>query len=339
MTLENITANQLRQVLKEVDDPAATRRVMAAITYKEIDEMTQKKAAEMYGFSEGWASKWFNRLERLDSEPFEAVVYDEERSGRPSELSEQEKQQFTEVLHQSPEEVGFDAPAWSVPLARNYLNEEFDVEYSDRHVRRLLREAGLSWKTARPEFYKSDERAQEAWKEGFKKKRNKLDDEYTIVTVDQTRKVLSKLIHAWFPTDERPSLPVKGKWKSIKLLGATADTGEAFFLPCEVNFNSDTTIRLLDALQTEFGEKLCVVLDNASYFTAKAVKEFVADTPIELCYLPRGSPELNPTEESWRRLDRALGNRLFQSLDELRDAALAALDQLKTPNLLTYLCP
>jgi hypothetical protein len=171
------------------------------------------------------------------------------------------------------------------------------------------------------------------------KKRNNLDDDYTIVTVDQTRQVLSKLIYAWFPEGERPSLPVKGKWKSIKLLGATAETDETFFLPCAVNFNSDTTIRLLDALQAEFGEKLCVVLDNASYFTAKAVKEFAAETPIELCYLPRGSPELNPTEECWRRLNRALGNRLFQTLDDLQEAALAALGQLETPNVLTYLCP
>jgi hypothetical protein len=162
----------------------------------------------------------------------------------------------------------------------------------------------------------------------FQKKRNNLDEDYTIVTVDQTRQVLSELINAWFPREERPSLPVKGKWKSIKLLGATAETGETFFLPCEVNFNSDTTIRLLDALQTEFGEKLCAVLDNASDFTAKAVKKFVAETQIELCYLPRGSPELNPTEECRRRLNRALGNRLFQTLDELQEAALAALDQL-----------
>jgi len=171
------------------------------------------------------------------------------------------------------------------------------------------------------------------------KKRNQLGDGYTIVTIDQTRQVLSKLINAWFPTEERPSLPVTGKWKSLKLLGATTDTGETFFLPCEVNFNSDTTIRLLDALQAEFGEQLCVVLDNASYFTANAVKEFAADSPIELCYLPRRSPELNPTEECWRRLNQALGNRLFQSLDELQAAALAALDQLKTPDVMNYLCP
>jgi len=120
--------------------------------------------------------------------------------------------------------------------------------------------------------------------------------------------VLSKLIYAWFPEGERPSLPVTGAWDSIKLLGAVSDTGESFFLPCEENFNSDTTIRLLDALQTEFGEKICVVLDNASYFTANAVQEFVENTPIELCYLtpielcylPQGSLELNPAEECWK---------------------------------------
>ena len=151
--------------------------------------------------------------------------------------------------------------------------------------------------------------------------------------------MLSKLIYAWFPAGERPSLPVTGAWDSIKLLGAVSDSGETFFVSCEENFTSDTTIRLLDALQTEFGENICVVLDNASYFTANAVHEFVEDTPIELCYLPRGSPELNPAEECWHQLNQALGNRLFDTLDELRGAALTALDSINPPNLFTYLCP
>ena len=94
----------------------------------------------------------------------------------------------------------------------------------------------------------------------------------------------------------------------------------------------------MDALQTEFGEKICVVLDNASYFTANAVQEFVENTPIELCYLPRGSPELNPAEECWKKLNQALGNRLFDTLDDLRDAALSALDSINPPSLFTYLC-
>ena len=95
----------------------------------------------------------------------------------------------------------------------------------------------------------------------------------------------------------------------------------------------------MDALQTEFGEEICVVLENASYFTANGVEEFVEETPIELCYLPRGSPELNPAEECWKKLNQALGNRLFGTLDDLRDAALAALNYINPPNLFTYLCP
>ena len=169
--LENVSTEDLRQILAEVEDGAAIQRLMAAIAYKEIDGLTQEAAADLYGFSSSWASKWFTRLERLETEPFEAVVYDDPRSGRPSELSDQDHERFVDALHEPPEEAGIDAPAWSVPLASNYLSEEFGVDYCDRHVRRLMTEAGLSWKTARPEYYKSDKRAQEAFQDGFKKRR------------------------------------------------------------------------------------------------------------------------------------------------------------------------
>ena len=119
--LENISADDLRQTLAKVDEGDAVKRLMAAIAFKEIDDLNQKDAAEMYGFSSSWASKWFQRLEQLDEEPFEGVVYGEPREGKPPELTEQEHEKFVESLHDSPEEVGIDAPAWSVPLARNYL--------------------------------------------------------------------------------------------------------------------------------------------------------------------------------------------------------------------------
>ena len=107
---------------------------------------------------------------------------------------------------------------------------------------------------------------------------------------------------------------MSGAWESLKLLGALTDRGETVFLECESNFTSTVTIHLLRALQDEFGEKIAVVLDNAPYFTAAAVKHFVANTPIELIYLPRRSPELNPAEECWRQFKQALSNRSFTIL-------------------------
>jgi transposase len=168
-TLENISTEDLREVLAAVEGKKPTQRLMVAINYLEEDDAGMAEVAERYGYTGPWLSGWLDRLERLADEPFEQVVYDEQRSGRPSDLTEQEREQFEKAINNPPEESGIDAPAWSVSLARYYLREEFDVEYCERHVRRLLSEAGLSWKTARPEYYKSDERAQEAWQEGFKK--------------------------------------------------------------------------------------------------------------------------------------------------------------------------
>jgi hypothetical protein len=72
-TLENVSVEDLRQILAEVDDADATKRLMAAITDKEMDDLTQAETASLYGFSSSWASKWFNRLELLADEPFDAV--------------------------------------------------------------------------------------------------------------------------------------------------------------------------------------------------------------------------------------------------------------------------
>lgn len=144
MTLEDVSADRLREALAEVDNSSATERVMAALTYKGIEGLTQEDVAALYGYSEGWVSKWFNRLERLTDEPVEKVVYDTQRPGRPPKLTDQQHERFVEALHAHPTEAGVEASEWTVPVARRYLRTEFDAAFSERHVRRLLSEAGVS---------------------------------------------------------------------------------------------------------------------------------------------------------------------------------------------------
>jgi transposase len=145
-SLDSASIEDLRDALAKVEGKKPTQRLMATINYLEEDGATMAAVAERYGYTGPWLSGWLDRLDRLADEPVEQVVYDEHRSGRPSELTEQEHEQFVAALEAPPEESGIDAPAWSVPLARCYLRDEFDVEYCERHVRRLMSEAGLSWK-------------------------------------------------------------------------------------------------------------------------------------------------------------------------------------------------
>lgn len=126
--------------------------------------------------------------------------------------------------------------------------------------------------------------------------------------------------------------------RGVNLLGAVTEYGDTTVLECGGSFTGEVTIRFLEHLQAAFGEKLVVLLDQATYFTASAVKDFAADEPIELVYFPTGSPDLNPTEEYWRRLKQALGNRYFATPDEIRSAVWSALETIDPPGVYQYLC-
>ena len=51
--LENVSTDDLRQVLAEVEGKKPTQRLMAAINYFEDDDLTQKEVAERYGYTGG----------------------------------------------------------------------------------------------------------------------------------------------------------------------------------------------------------------------------------------------------------------------------------------------
>lgn len=144
--LENISVEKLENALANVDGKRETQRLMAAIISKHgpsvpmIAEWINKREATIY--------QWFDWIE---TEPIKQAVTDDPRPGRPSKHTDEEREQFESVLQEPPDNVGIDAPAWTPKIARHYLREEFDAEYTLRHVRRLLTDAGLSWQTPRPQ--------------------------------------------------------------------------------------------------------------------------------------------------------------------------------------------
>jgi transposase len=109
-------------------------------------------------------------LNRFEERGFEAALSDDSRPGRPSELNDDQFNQFTQVLHESSKEAGYDEPAWSTALAQQYVVEAFDVAFSRRHVRRLLHEAGVSPKRPRPEPASANEDERDEFKETVAKK-------------------------------------------------------------------------------------------------------------------------------------------------------------------------
>jgi transposase len=156
--LDEISVEELQDALDNVEDKKPTQRLLAAIAYK--NGVSQTELAEWYGVQRRTIYSWLKRLDT--DEPLEQAVSDSNRTGRKRKLSETQQDKFANTLHEPPEEVGIDAPAWTPALAQDFLEKTYGVEYSIPSCRRLLKEAGLSYQKPRRAAAEADEGEQEA---------------------------------------------------------------------------------------------------------------------------------------------------------------------------------
>jgi len=133
-------------LIEEADDAKAVKRLFTAIAYKH--GQSPAEIQEMYGIPRQNIYQW---LDRIEARGLPDALYDESKPGRPAKLTDEQFDRFVKTLRESPESVGYDVEVWDPKLARDWLNKQFNIEYTLRHVRRLMREDGLTWRTARPE--------------------------------------------------------------------------------------------------------------------------------------------------------------------------------------------
>lgn len=162
--LENVSVEELEAALDEATGKRETKRLLVAIIYKRGPSAPM--IAEWLDTREQTIYRWFDRLEE---EPIRQAVQDRHRSGRPPKLDDDDRAAFQDAVHKPPTEAGYDQPAWTTALAQRFLEEEFGVDYSRRHVQRLLKDAGLTWQTPRPQPPTVDEDERTEFWESTKK--------------------------------------------------------------------------------------------------------------------------------------------------------------------------
>lgn len=141
--LEGLTSEDLRECLDQVDGKTATLRIVVGINYK--NNVTQSELADWYGVTRTTIHNWLDRLERLEDEPLEDVIYDDQRPGRPPKLERQDREHLESILQTPPRDWDIDMRAWTPPLVQRLVVELFDVEYTLRHVRTMMNRAGVDW--------------------------------------------------------------------------------------------------------------------------------------------------------------------------------------------------
>lgn len=101
--LDHISNEELWELLDEIDGSTEAQRVLAAIAFKQGDSTS--RLAERHNVSQQTIRNW---LSRFEDRPLDKAPFDDERTGRPRKLSDEEQEQLVNELRDSPQKVGFE---------------------------------------------------------------------------------------------------------------------------------------------------------------------------------------------------------------------------------------
>jgi len=166
------TYEKLRRLKKEAEADGAHRvaKRIHAITLNH-DGLSSGEIADLLDASRSKVSQWLSNYEQSG---YEALL-EGQRPGRPGRLTGQQQVQLEDIIDSGPQARGFLSGVWSAPMVGRIISEEFALDYTARHVRRLLHEWGFSVQRPRRKLMRANPREQNRWRRhtypGLKKKR------------------------------------------------------------------------------------------------------------------------------------------------------------------------
>ena len=136
--------------------------------------------------------------------------------------------------------------------------------------------------------------------------------------------LISNLWRNWGPVGERVPIPkqMKFQWGYLWVeIDVFAGEVNVWLLP---EMNGASLSAVVDMMPERWGKDVALVWDNAG--AHKSVAKCLPDG-VSVTFLPAYSPELNPVERFFQELRRKIANRLFNSLQELEDALVEAINE------------
>lgn len=160
LRLHPATHQRLVRLSKEAERDGAYRvakRLQAVVLNSEGH--TSGELARILKAPRSKVSEWLARYQAHGTEG----LLEGYRSGRPSALTLQQRQQLADILDSGPVAYGLDTGIWTSPMIAWMIEEQFGVHYHPGHVRKMLHDLGFSVQRPRRVLARADMAAQDRW--------------------------------------------------------------------------------------------------------------------------------------------------------------------------------
>jgi hypothetical protein len=241
-----------------------------------------------------------------------------EDNGGPSRWSEEAESVLRKALEHSPDELGYLAVNWTVPLLREHIEKEWGQKPSDLQIRRELCRLDYVWKRPGLDLHGAKSPRVRRRLRLIRKKVRELPVGYAKLFEDETELHLFPPLSAgWFKKGKPAKVLISG-WNAKRAVFGTIDveTGRRIFVEragiCAPDFHE-----MLQLIREAYGDrKVALLLDKASRHAAHASSELAAELGIQPIWLPTRSKNINPMDRLWRwGKDKICANRQHEDID------------------------
>jgi transposase len=124
---------------------------------------TGKKMVEVahrVGADVGSVSRWYQRYREEGERGLNSLQV----PGRPTKLSEFQKEQLLSILVESPLTLGYSTDLWTLQRVSRVIKNQFGIQYHRCHIWKILNSLGMSCQKPERRALQRDEQAIQHWK-------------------------------------------------------------------------------------------------------------------------------------------------------------------------------
>lgn len=300
-----------------------------------IDRQQADRVKAVYHLGRGWSSRevaeallmdrttvlnHYRRYERGGIEGLLSWDY----AGSESYLTEDQQSALREALEErlfltAAEVAAFIRAAWG-------------VSYSERGTIALLHRLGYVYKKAKGVPGKADPARQEAFVADYRELKETVGTETPIYFTDAVHPLHNPVLsQGWIRRGQAREIRSNTGRRRLNIHGAIDIQSHTAVIRYEDWVNADAVVRLMQEIERRHPEapEIYFISDNAPYYRAKAVTEYLAGSRIKILYLPPYSPNLNLIERLWKFFKRTvLYNQYYPTFDKFKNACRGFFENL-----------
>ena len=127
--------NQIRGYLEKNSEAKFIHRLQVVLLFAEDEDKSCDSLGAMFGHSPRSISNWVKKVNQTDDiESLRSKII----SGRPSRLTESQKETIKTVLRETPQKHGMQGKKWNGRILASYISQHYGIALNARSCLRLI---------------------------------------------------------------------------------------------------------------------------------------------------------------------------------------------------------